>query len=298
MTSKGKNIMRNLRTIFAVSLLISFLSTNAQEVAPLQLGNIWIYDTGTTLVKVTVVDTNSVIDTIRYSKFINISNYGFISDGYSRLREDDFYASRIDTSYPAPNHELLYYKKDAIMGDTWTIPEPYYPSFDRVYKIEDTFVVNVFGEATTIKFMTIDSGLLFFEEYWTEKFGKLSMSDFGGTLELLKGCVIDGIAYGDTSFNPVSVEDEFFVKGYDLSQNFPNPFNPVTTISYVLPKSGLVTLKVFDILGKEVADLESEFKETGNYSVTFNASELPSGIYFYTLTSGNFMATKKLILLR
>jgi len=85
---------------------------------------------------------------------------------------------------------------------------------------------------------------------------------------------------------------------YSLSQNYPNPFNPTTTISYTIPKNGLVTLKVYDVLGTEVAELVNEVKEAGNYSVTFNASELPSGIYFYTLTSGNFMATKKLILLK
>ena len=85
---------------------------------------------------------------------------------------------------------------------------------------------------------------------------------------------------------------------YSLLQNYPNPFNPTTTISYSVSKDGLVTLKVFDILGREVAELVDEAKEAGNYSVAFNASELPSGIYFYTLTSENFMTTKKLILLK
>lgn len=93
---------------------------------------------------------------------------------------------------------------------------------------------------------------------------------------------------------------------YSLMQNYPNPFNPATTISYSIPNNGLVTLKVYDILGKEVAELVNEIQEAGNYSVTFNASELSnrsgsaltSGIYFYTLTSGNFMTTKKLILLK
>jgi hypothetical protein len=85
---------------------------------------------------------------------------------------------------------------------------------------------------------------------------------------------------------------------YQLSQNYPNPFNPTTIISYAIQRNGLVTLKVFDILGKEVAELIKEVKEAGSYSFTFNASELPSGIYFYTLTSGNFVATKKLILLK
>jgi len=85
---------------------------------------------------------------------------------------------------------------------------------------------------------------------------------------------------------------------YKLQQNYPNPFNPTTTISYSILNSGLVILKVYDILGTEVAELVNEAKEAGNYSVTFNASKFPSGIYFYTLTSGNFMATKKLILLK
>ncbi len=85
---------------------------------------------------------------------------------------------------------------------------------------------------------------------------------------------------------------------YSLSQNYPNPFNPSTTISYSIKKAGLVDLIVFDILGIEVASLVNEVKESGNYSVTFNATNLPSGIYFYTLTSGNFIATKKLILLK
>jgi hypothetical protein len=85
---------------------------------------------------------------------------------------------------------------------------------------------------------------------------------------------------------------------YVLDQNYPNPFNPTTTINYSIKSTGLVTLKVYDLLGSKVASLVNEVKEAGSYSVNFNASELPSGIYFYTLTSGNFNSTKKLILLK
>ncbi|HSW54416.1 MAG TPA: T9SS type A sorting domain-containing protein [Ignavibacteriaceae bacterium] len=91
---------------------------------------------------------------------------------------------------------------------------------------------------------------------------------------------------------------EEVISEYNLQQNYPNPFNPTTTINYSIPKNGLVTIKVYDILGKEVAELVNETKEAGNYSVAFNASSLASGIYFYTLTSGNFTASKKLILLK
>src|ERR1039458_4404429 len=66
------------------------------------------------------------------------------------------------------------------------------------------------------------------------------------------------------------------VKSYDLSQNYPNPFNPVTTIKYQIPKSGVVTLKVYDILGKEVANLVNEYKDEGKYNINFDASKLAS----------------------
>jgi hypothetical protein len=85
---------------------------------------------------------------------------------------------------------------------------------------------------------------------------------------------------------------------YSLSQNYPNPFNPITTIDYSIKSAGLVTLKVYDMLGNEVASLVNERKEPGNYNVTFDAANLPRGIYLYALKSGNFLATKKLILLK
>ncbi|MBT8380292.1 MAG: T9SS type A sorting domain-containing protein [Ignavibacteria bacterium] len=85
---------------------------------------------------------------------------------------------------------------------------------------------------------------------------------------------------------------------YSLKQNYPNPFNPTTTIDYSIKSAGIVTLKVYDMLGKVVASLVNERKESGNYSVTFKATNLPSGIYIYKLTAGKFTETKKLLLLR
>ncbi|NWG28070.1 MAG: T9SS type A sorting domain-containing protein [Ignavibacteriaceae bacterium] len=85
---------------------------------------------------------------------------------------------------------------------------------------------------------------------------------------------------------------------FELDQNYPNPFNPITTINYSIKSTGLVTLKVYDMLGIEVASIVNEIKEAGNYSVTFNASELPSGIYFYQLRAGSFIETKKMLLLK
>ena len=85
---------------------------------------------------------------------------------------------------------------------------------------------------------------------------------------------------------------------YSLEQNYPNPFNPVTTISYSIKENGLVTLKVFDILGKEIATLVNEDQIAGSYSLEFDASTYASGIYFYSLNSGEYISTKKMILLK
>jgi photosystem II stability/assembly factor-like uncharacterized protein len=85
---------------------------------------------------------------------------------------------------------------------------------------------------------------------------------------------------------------------YDLTQNFPNPFNPSTTIRYQIPQDGIVTLKIYDILGSEVVTLVNEEKVAGKYEVNFNASNFSSGVYFYTIKAGSFMQTRKMLLMK
>lgn len=85
---------------------------------------------------------------------------------------------------------------------------------------------------------------------------------------------------------------------FSLGQNYPNPFNPSTTISYQIPMDGLVTLKIYDILGKEVATLVNEQKSAGKYEVKFNASNITSGTYIYKISSGNSVQIKKMILMK
>jgi hypothetical protein len=85
---------------------------------------------------------------------------------------------------------------------------------------------------------------------------------------------------------------------FTLSQNYPNPFNPVTKISYAIPQNSFVELKVFNLLGQEVTTLVNKEKPAGNYEVNFNASNLPSGVYIYKMKAGDFIETKKMILLK
>jgi hypothetical protein len=99
---------------------------------------------------------------------------------------------------------------------------------------------------------------------------------------------------------PVNISDNLNLKpeSFQLFQNYPNPFNPSTTISFTIPNSDNVLLKVFDPLGREVVTLIDGYKSSGKYDVQFNAENFPSGIYFYKLNAGNSVRTKKMILLK
>ncbi len=111
----------------------------------------------------------------------------------------------------------------------------------------------------------------------------------GGGIFAYSGCSGSLVGTGNNESTPLS---------FKLEQNYPNPFNPVTKIAYSLPKSGLVTLRVYDILGKEVATLVNEVKSIGNYSVDFNASNFTSGVYFYKIEANGFSDIKKMMLIK
>ena len=105
------------------------------------------------------------------------------------------------------------------------------------------------------------------------------------------------IAIKDTG--TVSVEEnKIIIKDYSLLQNYPNPFNPTTTISYQIKERGLVQLKVYNLLGKEIVTIVKQEQAQGNYSVKFDGSNLPSGVYVYSLRVNEFNGNKKMILLK
>ena len=96
----------------------------------------------------------------------------------------------------------------------------------------------------------------------------------------------------------VSVESSTFITDYVLEQNYPNPFNPSTTIKFGIPEKNNVVIKIYNSLGSEIATLVNEVREAGSYEIQFNANNLSSGIYYYKIESGNFVETKKMILLK
>jgi hypothetical protein len=119
----------------------------------------------------------------------------------------------------------------------------------------------------------------------------------------------DSAWIGASSFSPlvqfigdkiISVEkmDDSIPTRHSLSQNYPNPFNPSTTINFAINKAGLTSLKIYNILGQEVATLVDRDLAAGSYSVDFDASELSSGMYIYTIKNGDFEISKKMMLLK
>jgi len=127
-----------------------------------------------------------------------------------------------------------------------------------------------------------------------------SISVMREKVNLLRSLPYDSLAFGSSPIPITDVNDykDEIPDNFMLLQNFPNPFNPVTTMSYHIPSKSLISLKVFDIIGREVATLINEEKSAGSYEVQFDASSLSSGIYFYELRTEGFIQTRKMILLK
>ena len=110
-----------------------------------------------------------------------------------------------------------------------------------------------------------------------------------------------GFYGGRYSEMPVGVEDEVDTQipnKYELAQNYPNPFNPSTTIQFALPKAGVVSLKIYNILGEEVTELINREMNAGFQKINFDASHLSSGLYLYRISVGEFVDVKKMMLLK
>ncbi|MEO8447155.1 MAG: T9SS type A sorting domain-containing protein, partial [bacterium] len=113
------------------------------------------------------------------------------------------------------------------------------------------------------------------------------------------GWYVDDIKIINYNIGAIGVASENVIPlSYSLEQNYPNPFNPVTNLEFGISKPGYVSLKVFDVLGKEVKTLVNEIKPAGRYDITFDGSSLSSGVYFYKLSSGDYSATRRMLLIK
>ena len=116
--------------------------------------------------------------------------------------------------------------------------------------------------------------------------------------QFLKGCIINGILYGDTSLIGIKTISNEIPVSFELSQNYPNPFNPNTKIRFKIPANSFVNLRVYDLLGNTITTLVHLQLKPGSYETDFMARGIPSGVYFYKLTAGDYAETKKMILVK
>lgn len=259
-------------------------------------------------------------------KYFELINFNLLPNYYNKKSEHSFYNLQ-PSSNPAFEGWFAYYKfqsavnvnyliftKDtSITIDTLTIPIRIEL---RGRRLNDQTVITELGTFNCKKFLltTLVSYLplpilpiplyqlrdtsWIAQDYWIVKqilpSSVIDLSPIGLPRFVLPGTSKEIIPPITTDVDQESIPNANFY----LAQNYPNPFNPATKIEYQLPNNCFVSLKVYDILGNEVATLVNEYKLAGNYEVDFDASNLVSGIYFYKLTTGEFSFTRKMILLR
>jgi photosystem II stability/assembly factor-like uncharacterized protein len=144
-----------------------------------------------------------------------------------------------------------------------------------------------------------DNGASFSSQYTgTGTYDAMSLTQDGMTIRGWAVNTAGGIAMYNEILIGITNNQNGVPLSYSLSQNYPNPFNPTTKINFSLPKSGAVTLKIYDVLGSEVATLVNSNLKSGSYTVDWNAGGYSSGVYFYRLQAGDFTETKKMILVK
>jgi hypothetical protein len=294
--------VNNIKAQTINKTLEEFLGT---YVLPIEIGNVWNYRNGYFQPerKLTLIDTLN-IDGRKYYLMKYVTSLGYTDAfQYVRLREDGFYVSRVLDSLLTffPNEDYVYYKKNAQIGDTWNQSSEWDDTYYHIV-LDSIEVSSFWGTFIPVKIVEVtDSSLTDYLEYWSEEFGLVQQqnADIGsGGWTLLWGCYVNGTRYGDTVLVSIDEKKPAQPTNFKLYQNYPNPFNPTTNIIYQIKERGLVQIKVHNILGNEIETLINEEKSEGRYSVNFNASNLPSGVYIYTLQVNDYTASKKMILLK
>ena len=280
----------------AISLIILFISSSiiAQsraEYYPLQVGNKWVYKTTYYEVGPPSISYYSK-EVIGDTTMDNGKKYFVIlENGYKHYERFDtltneisYYSNAGSQAKDVPIYSLNYIKDSTVIWNS---------SDHMTYKISfnqqtssDTSYIYLNGDG-------LIEVSISFKKYVGIDYS--SLYEVSVSYSNLIGSRINGKEWGQLTGVNTNIN---IVSDYKLYQNYPNPFNPSTKIEYDLPKEGMISLKIYDMLGREVKTLVNEHKNAGSYNIEFNANHLTSGIYFYRLTSGNFTQVKKLILIK
>ncbi len=288
---------------------------------PLAVGNRWVYLT-TTIINPTVLHDVKAVEVIGDTIPANGKLYFHLKDAdYHYLDRVDSLDGKVYRFYEHPNlpeSEYVIVNLIGEVGDTLITFSPSSPGSQSFLVVTSVDTFYKWGLTKYRKNFTQMTFPIFYRFSLTEDISlDFSVSTYIGYSmsfeRTLKGCIKYGIVYGDTTLTGIDDEENPFASEYTLEQNYPNPFNPSTKIKFTIPQTdnpllggargGLVTLKVYDILGNEITTLVNEEKPAGEYEIEFLSTGLTSGIYFYQLKSGSpkgqaFFQTKKMILLK
>lgn len=191
------------------------------------------------------------------------------------------------TSYTQVKHVI-----EATLSNTFAPADLTISTGDTVQWVNSGGIHNVVADDGTFNSGPVSSALWVYEYVFTQA------GNYGYYCEAHGGPGGVGMSGTITVQFATDVEEDKNVLKYKLDQNYPNPFNPATSISITIEKTGFTELLVYNLIGEKIASLISQMLTPGNYSFNFNAANLPSGTYFYRLSSGDFVEVRKMILLR
>jgi hypothetical protein len=277
-----------------------FITTNltAQDYYPLEIGNRWDYEVWFSNENNFKTISNYSIEVISDSMFSNGKTYYVLSDydltGGRYVRADNDFVYYYDED--ATEEDTIYHL-NAQVGDFWEVwfgPTAY-------ISVEEIDTTELFTFSSRVMKFRLD-GLILKYVNLSDLFGPSYFHFPGeppGTSNIFKflvGGILSGVEFGEPLSAGHTTDSK--LSSFTLSQNYPNPFNPSTSIQYSVSRRQFVSLRVYDVLGNEIATLVNEEKPSGIYEVEWNAGGFTSGIYFYQLQTEGYVETKKTLLLK
>jgi len=250
----------------------------------------FIFEIGDILVGDSIIKFIEIPDTLAYPSTIELNQHTR-TNNFTLSPSTNFYFSNIYHVVQKSNPDTALTTLDAVNFKAELVNA-------NTNQVTGTFDNITYNKNNLDKYANIDyevdcSGITAGEYYL-----RLVTSVNGNTSYALSNIYNLNTTLAKKNFNQVNFTGSEIPTTYALAQNYPNPFNPSTTIHYQIPQDGIVTLKIYDILGSEVATLVNEEKVVGKYEVNFNASALASGVYIYKIQAGSFINSKKMILLK
>lgn len=292
-----------------ISLLIATfcfpqIDTTKKDFYPLKIGNLWQYRNESNYIITEKIISDTIIDGYFYYSLVNVNTPSFILpvriDSILRViirHGGPFWGDTCGGNTP---YEFSVYHLNAEDSAVWKICDGLF--LEQFVRFNGIRTMNIFGQSHEI--MEFDYGgianvgdtIWFYGARLAKGIGLLEERHYEWSYNILQGAIIDGIQYGTI----VSIGDPEvrLPVSIVLHQNFPNPFNPYTTIKYEIPERSNVILKVYNTLGQEIITLTDDTQSAGIYEKEFNGIKLSSGVYFAVLTINQSMFVSKMLLIK